>query len=633
MLTKPDFSTSLSLLEREIDPLHPRDCHESLDIHIDAAESYLRSLRTLRNCRAQISVLPPEILCMICERATGSLPSYFVTTWRRLVDLTAVCKLWRDVLLNSPSYWSCFALTKSKHLPEMLARSKNHPFSLIVDMYSYCSSQHNTPDNETLTAIFAPKRLGSLHITGTGIHFQSLLDRFPETEAPSLSSLRISCPRSPSYIRLPPRVFTVPKPALQHLYLDRCAVDWCSVSAGIDITVPNLLTLEVCEAQPPLPYNILFSLLSSSSKLQKLKLDSAIQSHSERPEGEEDNDSIALSQLEHFHVVGEFLACCHLASSLLRPVNCATFLVMKEGQSKPLDTDYHAGIDKVLASCRLNSSSEKRPLSRLVHTAELSTQNSTSSSVVATEIILFEQQPSPRPTWGRKMTNLDVSNPPFIYLGFHRLVLDYLLLKLAVPGVQQLEINLNDVPSASKVSLGQRSATSLTYPTVKRWTHFFKRHSSIQQVTLASEDILSVLSSLGSPPSTSPPAKVDPPLPYLINLELRNVVFEDDVKGDTYLDLEIMLLGRIDHKVPIPQISIVSSRYFDESMQSLLNDIDEDINVEWDGDYMSEPEEEEEEEEDDPDDEPYFDTFQYYHDDFYDSDDDGFGFEQFNPFW
>ena len=98
------------------------------------------------NQGASISCLPPELLsnvfCHLRDSFTSStdispwqIPCH-VEPWRWSV-ITQVCRMWRQLALNTPTLWSQIVLSSEWHdgwwLQEMCNRSKQSPLSIVVD--------------------------------------------------------------------------------------------------------------------------------------------------------------------------------------------------------------------------------------------------------------------------------------------------------------------------------------------------------------------------------------------------------------------------------------------------------------------------------------------------------------------
>lgn len=57
-------------------------------------------------------------------------------SWSEHIQLTSVCKTWRDTAMDCADVWShlpFFHLASSSRFPEMLARSKETPVTLLMD--------------------------------------------------------------------------------------------------------------------------------------------------------------------------------------------------------------------------------------------------------------------------------------------------------------------------------------------------------------------------------------------------------------------------------------------------------------------------------------------------------------------
>ena len=111
---------------------------ERLDDEIAALTLALCNLRTQRNTLSPISRLPPEILASIfihcaCSRQKKQRG---IPNW---VNVSHVCRHWRDVALNCSTLWSFLFVSSKYWTEELLARSKKAPLKVRVD--SDCPKQ------------------------------------------------------------------------------------------------------------------------------------------------------------------------------------------------------------------------------------------------------------------------------------------------------------------------------------------------------------------------------------------------------------------------------------------------------------------------------------------------------------
>ncbi|KAF9478395.1 hypothetical protein BDN70DRAFT_46034 [Pholiota conissans] len=100
---------------------------------IEELQATLLALMSQRNDFVPISCLPPEIMCKIF--------SFVQTLYRsrneaeedmEWIGLTHVCRLWREIAIDSPSLWVSLPIGRPRWVEEMIRRSKGST-GLIVD--------------------------------------------------------------------------------------------------------------------------------------------------------------------------------------------------------------------------------------------------------------------------------------------------------------------------------------------------------------------------------------------------------------------------------------------------------------------------------------------------------------------
>lgn len=191
-----------------------------LDDEIAALTLVLSNLRTQRNTFSLISRLPPEILASIfthCARIhqQNRYPGYRVPDW---VNVSHVCRHWRDVALNCSTLWSFLFVSSQRWTDELLARSKTAPLKVLVDSdYPKQSTELHFLKN------IAPQadRIQDLCLRLTRQEAERVLSLF-SSPAPLLQSLRVSVERS-NYLSEPALVtgtlFDGDTPSLRKLEL------------------------------------------------------------------------------------------------------------------------------------------------------------------------------------------------------------------------------------------------------------------------------------------------------------------------------------------------------------------------------------------------------------------------------
>ncbi|KAJ8507229.1 hypothetical protein ONZ45_g10389 [Pleurotus djamor] len=117
-----------------IQPLsNPENSHRYIDRDIRDPENKIRALKTSRNRRSFVGQLPDEVLSIIfIVRRDDSLESSS-TTWKLdWLNISAVCRHWREVSLATPLLWSFIDFKSVNCAEEMMERSKATPLSLRI---------------------------------------------------------------------------------------------------------------------------------------------------------------------------------------------------------------------------------------------------------------------------------------------------------------------------------------------------------------------------------------------------------------------------------------------------------------------------------------------------------------------
>ena len=201
----------------------PRD-HLQLAIfdEIEPLEASILALKFRHNELSPISRLPFEVLA-----ATFSFLSLFA--WNEgsghmaWINVTHVCRRWRETALNHPRLWSHINFTNltSAGMVEILSRAKMAPLHLEA-----VSPEWNAVHSEDF------ERHLEAHISHTRHlkyeHHLSRVVRRLVSPAPTLESLSLSHKSILSYIVIPENLFNCTAPSLTSLKLDNCDISWKS---------------------------------------------------------------------------------------------------------------------------------------------------------------------------------------------------------------------------------------------------------------------------------------------------------------------------------------------------------------------------------------------------------------------
>ncbi|KAI5988257.1 hypothetical protein EDC04DRAFT_2819371, partial [Pisolithus marmoratus] len=183
--------------------------------------------------RSLINYLPTELLVRILSFLlirSGEVPSQFPTQRK---NLAGVSRLWRDIILNTPSFWSDIVLTNdsdTKSLLTQLKRSCEYPLDITIQ-----STSRDNPD--TLLDILIPStsRWRSLSVQGfTGDVLRGIICKLDRLEFPRLEDVFISL-AGHSYPRF---LSPARSPALRRLNLSR--LYWTEDFSTITTTLTTL---------------------------------------------------------------------------------------------------------------------------------------------------------------------------------------------------------------------------------------------------------------------------------------------------------------------------------------------------------------------------------------------------------
>ena len=167
-------------------------------------------------CRLPIEILEPIFIHCACDyhNDDSGYPTQRVPSW---VNISYVCRHWRNVALNCPTLWAYLFVMSPRWTAELLSRSKQAPLKL-----------HVNPDEGSRALSFVVQvmshveRIQELHLhlpfVGSGRMFFSRLS----SPAPRLQILKISA--TELFSRLPSMIFHGDTPALRTLELTGCSV-------------------------------------------------------------------------------------------------------------------------------------------------------------------------------------------------------------------------------------------------------------------------------------------------------------------------------------------------------------------------------------------------------------------------
>ncbi|KAF9490885.1 hypothetical protein BDN71DRAFT_143151 [Pleurotus eryngii] len=238
---------------------------QSLRLRIAQINDEIRSLEEYRNNRyLPVSKLPPDVLSTILESiAMTIVEDDLEPPYSDLLSATQVCRLWRQVALDSPRIWSFMYCSATPRLVDLfLDRSKSAPLHLIDS-----SSGDNVPVN-ALNILNHLHRLKEINLVDCEDDWFS---RIISQGAPQLESLSLEA--SGEIARFHPSADGFP--VLQHLEL----IDLVYTSAVASLAALRSLTINAggSDDKSQLPSCIEFlAILASLPNLSNLALTEAI---------------------------------------------------------------------------------------------------------------------------------------------------------------------------------------------------------------------------------------------------------------------------------------------------------------------------------------------------------------------
>ncbi|KAF8138966.1 hypothetical protein EV363DRAFT_1523428 [Boletus edulis] len=203
----------------------------------------LCDLQTQRNSCSLISRFPTEILAAIFVCSARDYYSthfgYPIETAPNWVNVSYVCRHWRNVALNCPTLWGYLFITSPRWTEELLARSKQASLKLRADIDVYpngtCRDDGGLPFVRRVMNHI--ERIQELHLNLP----HSFKDHFLSSPAPCLQNLKISVGswQNGSSDHQYSALFDGDTPALRTLELSFCPVPWDS------FTLHGLTTLNL----------------------------------------------------------------------------------------------------------------------------------------------------------------------------------------------------------------------------------------------------------------------------------------------------------------------------------------------------------------------------------------------------
>lgn len=276
-----------------------------LDAEMDDLRHVMRELATRRNNLSPMSRLPAELLSKIFDfLVLDASVHYFAKNCVKSFDwiqVTHVCRHWRQVALNHTSFWGNIICTIPSWTPEFIARSKQAPIRIIhrSDDTRWRSRQIDS----LILALSHTHRAKEIYLAGKASllprlisHLSCpapLLESFEAVASPDFTGLTdmLRITRAAEIVYFPLSLFAGEAPLLRRLHLNRCGLDWDSplynnlVNLAVEMPISNSY-MEI----PPSRAQILAS-LQRMPNIESLELKSAI------PKARDDSASDPLVKL------------------------------------------------------------------------------------------------------------------------------------------------------------------------------------------------------------------------------------------------------------------------------------------------------------------------------------------------
>ncbi|TFY68951.1 hypothetical protein EVG20_g3352 [Dentipellis fragilis] len=268
------------------------DARKMLELEMKAIDALGSSVRTRYNGLSSINHLPPEVLAHIFHflreiytilpntRYYRSTMSSKLTGW---VQVTHVCRQWRDVALGHPALWSDIAFKLGRNwTDEFLRRSRKFAIAIDCDMLQQREAWYDDME-ELITQHLSHTRL--LRLEGFVDDFSpitpALRGRAPLLEKAVLLN-EVNPYGADDSLFLPPDIFDGIAPRLCDLRLQEWVFSWASIAfetlvhleliqipdgpieTGLDLgqvlevlaRMPSLKFLKLTNVLPPLAHDV-----------------------------------------------------------------------------------------------------------------------------------------------------------------------------------------------------------------------------------------------------------------------------------------------------------------------------------------------------------------------------------------
>lgn len=322
------------------------------------------------------------------------------------VNVSYVCRHWRNVALNCPILWTYLFVTSEDWAAETLARSKQAPLKLRVKRDHW--------DEESRTLYFVEQvmnhveRIQELSLMLPAEHTHVVLSKLL-SRAPCLQSLKISSGRLPSSSNLPSVLvpFDGDTPNLRTLELSHCPVPWYSFKlSGLKTLLLHDVPLQFRQSMEELLVT-----LSCMQDLKHLYLKYALASDAAfLSSAALQTQKVTLPRLSRLFIVAQPPTVIALLSCVNIPLQTKVRLSCDFKQDSSLD-DYVSHFS--LLAQTLSAFEDQAPSSPTIHSLGIATfPHSTILSFGSTEYEFNYSVSQPHMKWSRSIPLQILFNPP-----------------------------------------------------------------------------------------------------------------------------------------------------------------------------------------------------------------------------
>ncbi|KAN0097009.1 hypothetical protein V8E55_001455 [Tylopilus felleus] len=221
------------------------------------------------------SCLPHEVLATIfihyAHEYHSGHPGYPTRTVPMWVNVSYVCRYWRDVALNCPSLWTYVFMTSLRWTEELLARSRQASLRIRIRLvYVHDAPRWLASLEKVMEHV---ERIQLLRLELPASNAQRILSKL-DSRAPRLQNLQIEISLRSRSLQSSSVFFNGDTPSLRSLEFSDCPVPWYSFKLGALTT----LSLHRVPALFQQNMEMFLATLSHMQDLRYLYLDHALSS-------------------------------------------------------------------------------------------------------------------------------------------------------------------------------------------------------------------------------------------------------------------------------------------------------------------------------------------------------------------